>query len=149
MERADVRLTGRFTKRWGFPRFLSVGEYYGPSDMLQHSNDAVATLQNDAGPTKMKEIWVGVGCESLKVRFTMVEVGGEASGQVYVDGAAVGTLHQATGNYVVYEDTVDVSKNQYLQVYGRGGAGITLYVKNFRVYASVIEDDWAFKSTLE
>lgn len=148
MKREVVRLTGRFGYGWGYPRLMGGAGSYEPSDTLQHSNDAETSITDDAGPTKMKEIWVGVGCQNLKTKMEIKEVGGNASAQIYVNGVAVGANHEAGPGYSVKEDTIPVSFGEYIQVYGKA-FGCTLYVKNFRVYGSLLEKDWDFKSTME
>jgi hypothetical protein len=110
----------------------------GASDTLVASADTERAWTDDAY-TKRKEIIVRLG-GTIRVKFDMKRSAVGAPGvlgKIYVNGVAVGT-ERSSGDttYETFSEDISISPFDLVQLYTNrnGGAGITGYVRNFRIY---------------
>ncbi len=101
---------------------------------------SVATSSQTGGtPAKNKEIIVRLG-GTIKTTFDLAESTdetGNAAGQIYINGTAVGTLHYTSGTTYQTKTDASLSVQPYdkvqLYLYQTEGTG-TVYAKNFHIY---------------
>ena len=110
-----------------------------PSDTLRISNDSEKTTTS-TDYVKVKETIVGVGGR-IRVKFDLKSTPDEdtAYARIYVNGVAVGTQRtEQAGNYTTFSEDIDVDIGDLVQIYAKNSAGLTAYVKNFRIYFDYI-----------
>ena len=119
------------------------------SDTLRDSADTERTVAGDASATYelVKSIQVNKRGE-IRVKFDLhvdVTYDGTVSGQIYVNGVAVGTERSNSSHtYVEYSEDIDIVSGDFVQLYYKrttgAGASATGYAENFRIYGTETRD---------
>jgi len=131
-----------FFIKWDGSALSIEGSYltYSAGDLLLQSSDAEVSTTSESVYVKLKEIGIGQGGGTLRIKFDMKNnnAGSTVNGRVYRNGVAVGTEQSTTlATYTTYsEDISGWGAGDLIQIYAQtqvGGVGS--FIQNFRVYA--------------